>query len=71
MQLKQEQLNQIPNPQLLILQQQSNITYLTLQLQHTIQDQVGDNHERCLPHIHIFVPQTNIYYLKMFKGYLS
>ena len=30
MQLKQEQLNQVPNPQLLILQQQSNITYLTL-----------------------------------------
>ncbi len=58
MQLEQEQLNQIPNPQLLILQQQSNIAYLTLQLQHPIQNQVSDHHERCLPHIHIFIPQT-------------
>ena len=54
MQFMEEKLNLVLNLFVRVLQQHANVNYLSLKLEHVVQDQVCDNH-KCLPS-HMIAP---------------
>ena len=57
-QLVEEELDQITNPKLLVLEQESHVSDLGLELEHAVQNEVSDDHKRCLSHVGVLVTKA-------------